>query len=163
VKRYRERYRNASGNEEVAGGESTSTSISESLSDSDSEEGVQGDGLPQTPVEAMEHPDVKVFCMVTGGRVPGESQVKKVVAVVRHLRELKGLDCQELADYLSPYWLAWSERKRRDGRPYDPGSIVWLTEWAMNGKIPPGAKGHGELRGEEVSQRTKRFLEGKRP
>jgi len=26
---------------------------------------------------------------------------------------------------------------RLDGRSYDPGNITWLTEWALNGRIPP--------------------------
>jgi hypothetical protein len=134
VKRYRERYRNGQCNEEVAGVDSTSESIS------DSGEGVQGEGLPHTPVEAMVHPDVKVFCAVTGGRVPGLTQYRQVIAVVRHLRKTKALDDQALAVYLSPFWLAWSGRKRQDGRPYDLGNITWLTEWAMNGSVPQSGK-----------------------
>ncbi len=165
VKRYRERYSNDQCNEEVAEGLSTSTSTStsesESISDSDSGEGVQGEGLPHTPVEAMVHPDVKVFCTVTGGRVPGLTQYRQVIDVVRHLRKSKALDDQALASFLLPYWQAWSGRKRRDGKPYDPGNITWLTEWAINGSIPRAGKDAVEFRGDEVIKSVTRWREGK--
>jgi hypothetical protein len=141
VKRYRERYSNAQcngqSNGEVAAGSSTSTSDSVSLE----EEGVQGEeeprALPVSPVEAMLHPDVRVFAAVTGGRIPGLSQYRSVIDAVRFLRAREKVDDARLGVYLAPYWLAWSSRKRQDGRPYDPGNISWLTEWALNGSIPP--------------------------
>jgi len=48
------------------------------------------------------------------------------------------MDDQVLTAYLAPFWLAWSGRKRLDGRPYDPGNITWLTEWALNRTVPSG-------------------------
>ena len=48
------------------------------------------------------------------------------------------MDDQVLTAYLAPFWLAWSGRKRLDRRPYDPGNITWLTEWALNGTVPSG-------------------------
>jgi len=95
-------------------------------------------GLPSSPVEAMLHPDVRVFAAVTGGRIPGLSQYRTVIDAVRFLRGRERMDDQALAVYLTPYWLAWSSRKRLDGRSYDPGNITWLTEWALNGSVPSG-------------------------
>jgi len=138
VKRYRERYSNGQCNGEVAAGSSTSTSLS--VSDSVEEEGVRGEEkpltVPRSPVEAMLHPDVRVFAVVTGGRIPGLAQYRAVIEAVRFLRGREKLDDQALAVYLAPFWLAWSSRKRLDGRPYDPGNITWLTEWVLNGAVP---------------------------
>ena len=134
VRRYRERTRNAQRN--GAATEDGSTSASDSV-----REGVTGEGealvVPSSPVEAMLHPDVRVFSAVTGGRIPGLSQYRAVIEAVRYLRKVKGLDDQALAAWLKPYWLAWSGRKRLDGRPYDPSNLTWLTEWALNGSVPP--------------------------
>ena len=125
---------------EAAEGSSTSTSLSESL-----EEGVPGEGesqsLPRTPAEAMLHPDLRVFAAVTGGRFPGLSQYQTVIEAVRLLRLREKLDEAGLREYLAPYWIAWSGRKRLDGRPYDPGNITWLAEWALNGSIPSQSSG----------------------
>ena len=96
--------------------------------------------VPRTPREAMEQRDIRVFMAATGGRVPGVSQYAPVIDVMRLLRTRKGLDDARLADFLAPYWLAWSTRKRRDGKPYDPGNISWLTEWALNETIPGGGQ-----------------------
>jgi hypothetical protein len=120
---------------EVEAGPSTSTSISSSDSESFKEE--DKIDFPNTPAEAMVHPDVKVFAAVTGGRIPGLSQYQTVIEAVRFLRAREKLDDSALRAYLAPYWLAWSNRKRLDGRPYDPGNITWLAEWALNGSIPP--------------------------
>ena len=85
------------------------------------------------------NPDVRVFAQATGGRIPGLSQYRSVIDAVRFLRAREKLDDKALAKYLVPYWLAWSSRKRVDGRPYDPGNITWLVEWALNRSIPaPG-------------------------
>lgn len=133
------RYKNCN---EAEGGSSTSLSNSDSVSAE--EEGVQREeepqALPRSPVEAMLHPDVRVFAAVTGGRIPGLSQYRAVIEAVRFLRGRERMDDQALAVYLAPYWLAWSSRKRLNGRPYDPGNVTWLTEWALNGAIPPGGK-----------------------
>jgi hypothetical protein len=95
--------------------------------------------LPRTPAEAMVHPDVQVYTAVTGGRIPGLSQYQTVIETVRFLRARRKLVDAALRAYLVPYWLAWSSRKRLDGRPYDPGNLTWLVEWALNGSIPsPG-------------------------
>lgn len=144
VKRYRERYSNAACNGGVTGG--VSTSSSDSVSDSVSEEGVevQEEGepeeVPQTPKEAVEQREIRVFMAATGGRVPGASQYASVIDSVRLLRAREKLDDAALAIHLAPYWLAWSTRKRRDGYLYDPRNITWLTEWALNKSIPPNGK-----------------------
>ena len=90
--------------------------------------------MPTTPVEAMRHPDIRLYQQVCG-RVPGAGHYRVVIETVRYVRAAKA---EEAADYLRPFWLAWSGRRRKsDGKPYDPGSLTWLTEWALNGQIPP--------------------------
>ena len=103
--------------------------------------------LPRTPGEAMDDPDVQVFEAVTGGRIPGISQYGAVIEAVRLLRRREKLEEAELREYLRPYWLAWSGRKRQDGRPYDPGNITWLVEWALNGSVPLPSQGTLPLQG----------------
>ena len=145
---------------EGAGVASTSTSTSDSISDSDSEEQPPAE-LPTTPAEAMAHPDVQVFAAVTGGRIPGLAQYQTVIETVRLLRRRRKLDEAALREYLSPFWLAWRSRKRLDGRPYDPGNLTWLAEWALNGSIPPpggsqaGEAWHAPL---PTPQETRRML-----
>ena len=118
---------------------STSTSSSESLNDSISESFKEPAKIdfPSSPAEALAHPDLQVFAQVTGGRIPGMAQYQTVIEVIRLLRARAQLGEAELQETLAPYWLAWSGRKRRDGRPYDPANLTWLTEWALNGSIPP--------------------------
>jgi len=138
--------RNRSGNEDVTkrykscneagGASSSSTSESDSRSYS-AEEGGQGEEPPRTPVEAMVHPDARVYTVVTGGRIPGLSQYTHVIEAVCFLRKKLSMDDRALAENLKPFWLVWSSRKRQDGRSYDPGNITWLTEWALNGTSPP--------------------------
>ncbi len=166
VRRFRERYRNGGGNAEVAAEESTSSSASDSGLDSDSGssgEGVQGEGIatPETPVEALSHPDLQVFQRVTGGRLPAPADYRQVISVVRHLREAHGPDDPALEAYLKRFWQAWSRRTRKDGRKYGPGNLAWLTEWAFNGSIPAGRAAKPAVktqpRGKEVEQAIKEF------
>jgi hypothetical protein len=170
-------------NAEVTGdSSSTSTSTSFSDSDSDSEQRIAskteaGAGAetgppgpeaqeppePRSPLEALQHPDLRVFADVTGGRIPGAAQYASVIEAVRFLRKRKGLDEAGLAAYLAPFWLAWSGRKRRDGRPYDPANLTWLTEWALNGSLPvpgpaPGGSGTGGS-STPSPQETRRMLD----
>jgi hypothetical protein len=51
----------------------------------------------------MLHPDVRVFAVVTGGRIPGLSQYRAVIDAVRILRQKKRLDDRAIAAYLAPY------------------------------------------------------------
>ena len=92
--------------------------------------------IPTTPAQAHDHPDLRIYAAVTGGRIPGSSQYQTVIEAVRFLRAREKLDDAALQEYLAPYWLAWSGRKRLDGRPYDPANLTWLTEWALNRSIP---------------------------
>jgi len=145
---------------EVEAGSSTSISSSDSESFKEEE---QFD-FPSTPAEALVHPDVRVYTAVTGGRIPGLSQYQTVIETVRILRMREKLGDAELRVYLAPYWLAWSSRKRLNGRPYDPGNITWLTEWALNGLIPPpgGSKAAESTRPAVPSvEETRRMLDEK--
>ena len=141
---------------EAEAGASTSTSHSESF-----KEQVETMVLPRSPAEALLHPDVQVFVALTGGRIPGLSQYQTVIETVRLLRQRAKLGEAELRAYLAPFWLAWSSRKRLDGRPYDRGNITLLAEWALNGSIPPagGAKAVESARsGVPSPQETRRML-----
>jgi hypothetical protein len=97
--------------------------------------------MPSTPVEAMRHPDILLYHEVCG-RIPGAGQYAVVIETIRYFRAAKA---EKAVEYLRPFWLAWFGRRRRsDGKPYDPGSVTWLTEWALNGSIPPESGGtHG--------------------
>jgi hypothetical protein len=102
---------------------------------SDSEEGGgggEGNWIPETPAQAKEHPDIRAFQAICG-RIPGARDYELVISTIRLLRAQHGA---KLTETLQPFWLAWSGRKSKSGRPYDPASLVWLTEWAVNGTIP---------------------------
>ena len=94
--------------------------------------------LPTTPIEAMRHPAIQLFQQVCG-RIPGVKEYEVVIETMHHFRKHKG---EQAVEYLRPFWLAWSSRRRRsDGKLYDPGSLTWLTEWALNGTVPPESGG----------------------
>jgi hypothetical protein len=90
--------------------------------------------LPTTPKEAMLHPDIRVF-REASGRIPGLKEYELVIQTVQLLRQ-KIPEEKALVAYLGPFWVAWSGRKTKNGRPYDASSLVWLTEWAVNDHIP---------------------------
>ncbi len=96
--------------------------------------------VPSSPKEAVEHPDIRVFTLASG-RIPASAQYKTVVESIALLRNKHGVTDSALADLIKPYWLAWSERKRKDGKAYNPAAVTWLTEWAMNEHVPPAEKG----------------------
>lgn len=100
---------------------------------------------PTTPKQAMMHPDIQVFREVSG-RIPGLREYELVIQTVQLLRQ-KVPEETALVAYLGPFWVAWSGRKTRDGRPYDASSLVWLTEWAVNGQIPPAYTPNGNGKG----------------
>lgn len=114
----------------------SSSSSSDSDSVSGSEEGGgagEGDWIPETPAQASEHPDIQAFKAICG-RIPGVRDYAIVIDTIRLLRAKHGA---KLTETVKPCWLAWSTRKTKNGRQYDAASLVWLTEWAVNGQIPP--------------------------
>lgn len=123
----------------------SSATHSDSWANSNAALVVSTDETPATPREAMLHPDIQAYHAVCG-RWPGRPDYRIVIDTVRFLRVRYG---EGLHDFLTPYWLAWSGRRRRsDGRPYDPRSVTWLAEWAINGTIP--AAGESEAPVESV-------------
>jgi len=123
---------------EVAEGVTTSSSSSSesvSLSGSDSEGGGVGEGdwIPESPAQAKTHPDIQTFQAICG-RIPGVRDYELVISTIQLLRAKHGA---QLIEAVKPCWLAWSTRKTKNGRKYDAASLVWLTEWAVNGQIPP--------------------------
>lgn len=166
VKRFRERYSNAASNADETEVESTSSSESESVSGSESEEGggagerrfAKQIGIPETPAQALEHPDIQAFKAICG-RIPGVRDYAIVIETIRLLRAKHGA---KLTEIVQPYWLAWSTRKTKGGRKYDAASLVWLTEWAVNGQIPPvnGREStRAENRGKYVEGEYAEFIE----
>ncbi len=93
------------------------------------------DWVPKNPKQAMRHPDIQIF-REAAERIPGIGQYATAIQTVQLLRQ-KVPEEAALIEYLSRFWLAWSGRKTKDGRPYDASSLVWLTEWAVNDYIPP--------------------------
>jgi hypothetical protein len=105
--------------------------------------------LPSTPLEARDHPDLSVF-RAACNRMPGMPQYATVIDTIQLLRNSHPDD---LVDYLKRFWLAWSGRKRTsDGRPYDPASLTWLTEWAVNDSIPAAAGNGGKSLAEQNAE-----------
>jgi hypothetical protein len=89
----------------------------------------------------MQRPEILLFQRVCG-RFPGASQYQTVIETIAYFQDLKK---EQTVEYLRRFWLAWSARKRRfDGKPYDPGSLIWLTDWALNGAIPAEFGGANE-------------------
>lgn len=161
------RYGNGMDTEEE--GMDTSSSIYSSIYSSSSEEGggageetkaepTVDDWLPTTPREAASHPDIKTYEQITN-RFPGDRDYRVIIDTIRFLREKHGA---KLEEFLKPYWLAWSTRKTKDGKPYSPSNLVWLCEWAMQGDIPR-ANGHepkqGETKGVRNQEAAKRVSE----
>jgi hypothetical protein len=114
---------------------SVSVSKSVSVSIPDSEEGGgagEGGWIPATPAQAGKHPDIQTFHEICA-RWPGIRDYALVIETIQLLRARHG---DQLVDKVKPCWLAWSTRKTKGGRNYDPANLVWLTEWAVNGTIP---------------------------
>jgi hypothetical protein len=137
VRRYRNAKSNAQGNEVVAEDESPSSSESESLEGGGAGEETK---IPDSPAQAMQHSDIQAFKSICG-RIPGTRDYAVVIETIRLLRKAHG---DKLAEAIKPYWLAWSTRtNKQTGKPYDPASLVWLCEWAVNGQIPTNGNGAG--------------------
>jgi hypothetical protein len=142
----------------------TSSSISIYSSVSGSEEGggageeTKSNWIPETPKQAATHPDIQTFEKVSG-RFPGDRDYQKIIETIQFLREKHG---DNLVDFLTPYWMAWSTRKNKNNKPYSPSSLVWLCEWAIQGEIPM-ANGHepksGESKGKRNEQAAQRVAE----
>ena len=130
------------------------SSSSSSSSYSSSYSSVEGGGvgeetnwIPETPKDAVEHPDIQIYQKVSG-RFPGQRDYATVIKTIHYLREKQG---EGIVDYLTPYWTAWSTRKTKENKPYSPSSLVWLCEWAMQSEIPK-ANGHEPKQGESNTQ-----------
>jgi hypothetical protein len=124
---------------------STSSSIYSSSYSSEEDRGA-GEGtnfIPETPAQAAEHPDIVTYQQISG-RFPGERDYGSIIETMQYLRKKHG---DKLTEVLTPYWTAWSTRKAKGGKPYNPASLVWLYEWAMQGTIP-SANGHEPQYGE---------------
>jgi hypothetical protein len=89
---------------------------------------------PESPLEAHRHPDLRIYILLTG-ITPAVRDYKTIIDVVRFFRLANQTD-QALAEYLRPFWLRWKISKRRDGTPYKPMNLAWLTDWAVSGVMP---------------------------
>jgi len=87
--------------------------------------------IPDTPKEAMKHPMIILFKDVCN-RFPGEKDWRVIIETMEYFLEKHKTE-EATIQYLKPFWLDWSGRTRiKDGKPYDPASLVWLNDWAMN-------------------------------
>lgn len=77
-----------------------------------------------TVQQAAALPEIRIFREATG-RIPGQGQWETVWSVIR------GMNGQGSAEYLRPFWLEWSSRG------WSASNLAWLTEWAVEGVIPP--------------------------
>lgn len=59
-----------------------------------------------------------------------------MIETIQLLRDKYRVDDVQLADLLRPYYVAWRESTREDGKPYEMSSLIWLTEWALNERMP---------------------------
>lgn len=94
--------------------------------------------LPQTPLEASQHPDIQLFQKVSG-IFPGQDDYGLVLDAATLLRRNHPNE-SELESYLLPFWLAWQNLKRKDGKPANRTNPTWFTEWAVNNYIPNPAE-----------------------
>lgn len=119
--------------------------------------GGETDRIPETPAEAMKHPDIQAFHEICGGW-PGIRDYALVIGTIQLLRARHGA---QLVEKVKPCWLAWSTRKTKGGKPYDPGNPAWLTDWAVNGEIPPlnGKEPKVEDRGKYVKGQYSEYVE----
>ena len=96
--------------------------------------------LPTSPREAAEHSDIRVFMRAAtfkgSSYFPGDKQYRTVIETIQLLRDKYRVDDVQLADLLRPYYVAWRESTREDGKPYEMSSLIWLTEWALNERMP---------------------------
>lgn len=110
--------------------------------------------VPETPKQALEHPAIQVFHAITG-RIPGKANYAVVIETLQLLRERARAPDDELIRMLQPYWLAWSNRQNREtGKPYRSDGIAWITEWAVNGEIPPENNGHAKSKGQQFKDQN---------
>jgi hypothetical protein len=89
---------------------------------------------PSNSGEAIKHPDLQLVNSICGVW-PGSFDWSPVIDSVQHLRGKYPRD-QDLVEYMTPYWTAWSGRKTKNGRPYKTTNFTWLTEWAVLEQIP---------------------------
>lgn len=90
--------------------------------------------LPQTPLEASQHPDIQLFKKVSGV-FPGLNDYRMIIDAATLLRRAHP-DEGELESYLLPFWLRWQGLKRKDGKPANKTNPTWFTEWAVNNYTP---------------------------
>ena len=99
---------------------------------SDLEQSLQP-GIPKSPLEAREHPDLRLFIRLTSF-TPPEMDYERIISALRSLRTHYPSD-QELAAYLQPFWQKWCTSRRKDGSYFSKTNSAWLTDWAMRNVI----------------------------
>lgn len=89
---------------------------------------------PSNAKEAAENPEIKIFREVSGV-FPGLRDYRTVIDTIQFLRKAHK-DDEQLRSYLMPFWLAWDNRKTKNGNPFAKTNPTWLTEWAVSNNIP---------------------------
>ena len=107
--------------------------------------------LPKSPKAALKHPDIITFQEVCD-RIPGMPDYALIIETIQYFRSLVP-DEKKLIATLKPYWLAWKERG------YSTGNYAWMTEWAINGTIPPPTR--ASPKGKTFADMAKEFEKDK--
>jgi len=87
---------------------------------------------------------VRVFQLSAEGAAlprPGEKARDEAIYAIQTLRKQHG---EDIVSYLNTYWRAWLDgvdqggkpRSIKRGEPLSKKELVWLTDWALNGRIP---------------------------
>ncbi len=80
---------------------------------------------------------VKVFSKVTGMAAIPAGDMPAVMTALDALWQQKGKTVDSLANYLTPFYEAWTSRRGKNGAFYSKTNCTWLTDWAVAGEIPP--------------------------
>lgn len=80
---------------------------------------------------------VAAFSRVTGMPAIPASEAEAVITALDAIWGDKGGTAESVAEYLRPYYEAWTSRRRKDGKYYSRTNCKWLTDWAVSGEIPP--------------------------
>jgi hypothetical protein len=89
-----------------------------------------------TPKTAGEIPEIQIYQEITG-RFPAESQWSLIVELICQVKSEQKLTHDQAVEYLRPFWRGWLVAGSQN-----PRSLVWLSEWALSGKIPRHAGGN---------------------
>lgn len=108
------------------------------------------DFLNLTVQQAAAIPEMRIFRDATG-RIPGNGQYETVWETIR------ALGSRGTAEHLHPFYKEWC------ARGFSVSNLAWLTEWAIDGKIPEKLlRGRGQNGKKPIPVQPQRTEEEKR-